>query len=686
MTALALFSESGCFIEFPAGLVGQVVTQGPSGPRWSGPSGITIADVGNYFTTDNVEAALQQLGAALSGVITPTPTLSCEDVQDCVGAALVFSSSGLAYIDAGPYIFFDGRNLASAIGGLSENTMFVMANAPTYPNGTIATAQQVAEYINPFLTTISNSALRPWAVVGDPVTQPSSSDSVSTAANIVHAGKMVRGAASPLSVGAEFENKGNIANGSGNHSITGSSDLVTGSANTAGGNFLFIAGRNNQVINSSSACSVLAGDSNIVTNSQNSVAGTGLGNILTTVFQSGVFAGLNNRMTSTNEAGIFSGRNNSMTTVNFAGIGAGDTNTINSADTSWIGAGISNQITLGGSCCSIGAGQGNWIQTTHGSIGAGQNNKIATAATHASIGGGFGNEISISAPYSAIGGGYTNFILAQYSGILSGLNCDISPSGSAPPGTVVRGSFIGAGDSLFIQSSYSAIVSGQTNHIGSDSSYGFIGGGRLNAIDLATDCAILGGRSCNIQSAVASMAMGANAQVLHSGVFIWHAYDMVNRFSSVRDNEFAASGAGGFRFRTNAANNIGADLAPGANAWVAVSATALKGQFKAVDPLSILRDLLAVPIQTYQFKDGDADYHSQINLGPTAEDWNKSFGPLLGEKYVLDRVDGEEVKTPGISDGDKMGVALASIQGLALLVEDLKKEIATLKRKFARSN
>ena len=94
-----------------------------------------------------------------------------------------------------------------------------------------------------------------------------------------------------------------------------------------------------------------------------------------------------------------------------------------------------------------------------------------------------------------------------------------------------------------------------------------------------------------------------------------------------------------------------------------------------MQPQTILDRLLTVPIQTWKFKDGNG-YHDHINLGPVAEDWDGAFADILGAKTIA--VSETEI-LPAINEGDKLGVALAAIQGLAALVYDLRNELVTLK-------
>lgn len=121
--SLATFANNCCPTEFADGTNGQALVMSGGSPTWTGPSGITIADAGSYFTTDNVEAALQQLGAAITD----------EGIQDAIGKAVspTIANTGITYDDASGTFKFDAATLVSAA-ACATPTKFVGGDNLTY--------------------------------------------------------------------------------------------------------------------------------------------------------------------------------------------------------------------------------------------------------------------------------------------------------------------------------------------------------------------------------------------------------------------------------------------------------------------------------------------------------------------------------------------------------------------------
>lgn len=242
----------------------------------------------------------------------------------------------------------------------------------------------------------------------------------------------------------------------------------------------------------------------------------------------------------------------------------------------------------------IGAGNNNTISlSSYSAIGAGANNTINSSAQYSFIGAGTGHRIQTTVVAGFIGAGFNNAIANHCTG-----------------GAVIAG---GGG---VVTGNYSTVLNGTANQISGENS-------------------VLGGVFGNIS---------------HHKVFMWNT-NLATVFSSAADSEFAVTAEGGVRIFTNAGRTTGMTMAAGASSWSAVSSAALKTNFKPVEQQSILEKLLSVPIQTYNYKDGDS-YHPTINLGPTAEDWDAAFSDLLGRKTIP--LDGAEI--PAISEGDKLGV------------------------------
>lgn len=194
-----------------------------------------------------------------------------------------------------------------------------------------------------------------------------------------------------------------------------------------------------------------------------------------------------------------------------------------------------------------------------------------------------------------------------------------------------------------------------------------------------------------LPSSASPLSAGASFIVANGGGSNYHGerasvYDvgqLVGQYAtclgcSVPGASIIIYGATGVQVSSNGANTTGVTLPIGSNAWVAISAEALKGNFIKIDPMGILKKLAAIPIQIYQFKDEAEGYYDTLHIGPTAEAWNDQFSDLLGEKKAT--LNGKEI--PGISEGDKIGVALASIQALTSLVKNLQSEIEELKTRL----
>ena len=84
-----------------------------------------------------------------------------------------------------------------------------------------------------------------------------------------------------------------------------------------------------------------------------------------------------------------------------------------------------------------------------------------------------------------------------------------------------------------------------------------------------------------------------------------------------------------------------------AGIWTNASSRTFKESFAAVDPLSVLDKLVAMPVMTWFYKGNHDDGQ---HIGPVAEDFAEVFGFGDNEKYI--------------GTVDESGVALAAIQGL----------------------
>lgn len=127
---------------------------------------------------------------------------------------------------------------------------------------------------------------------------------------------------------------------------------------------------------------------------------------------------------------------------------------------------------------------------------------------------------------------------------------------------------------------------------------------------------------------------------------------------------------------SNGALTVGSDTTNGNGAyltfggvWTSTSSRAFKESFSSVNVEAVLSKLIAMPVQTWFYKQSHAE---GLHMGPVAEDFAASFGLGSDDKHV--------------GSVDESGVAFAAIQGLNQKVESenaqLKQENAQLRGKF----
>ena len=125
----------------------------------------------------------------------------------------------------------------------------------------------------------------------------------------------------------------------------------------------------------------------------------------------------------------------------------------------------------------------------------------------------------------------------------------------------------------------------------------------------------------------------------------------------------AATGA--FSVGSDGTNGNGAYLTAG-GVWTNASSRTFKDGFAAVDVEGVLSKLVAMPVQTWFYKEA---HDEGLHMGPVAEDFAASFGLGRDDKHV--------------GTVDESGVAFAAIQGLDRKVETgnagLRRENAELR-------
>jgi hypothetical protein len=126
------------------------------------------------------------------------------------------------------------------------------------------------------------------------------------------------------------------------------------------------------------------------------------------------------------------------------------------------------------------------------------------------------------------------------------------------------------------------------------------------------------------------------------------------------NNEFSVRAAGGVRFFTNSAMNLGVSLAAGGTSWNVISDRTRKTDFLALDGESLLERVRQVPASTWRYI--DQEDRSIRHIGPMAQDFHRAFG-LNADSTTIN-----------MSDLD--GVNLAAVQALLVRTDRLRAENA----------
>ena len=196
------------------------------------------------------------------------------------------------------------------------------------------------------------------------------------------------------------------------------------------------------------------------------------------------------------------------------------------------------------------------------------------------------------------------------------------------------------------------------NFIQTGSTYATIAGGNHNTN--TSDYAAIPGGQRNVADAN-SFAAGNNAKATNTGAFVWSDGNGTVT-SSITNNSVTFRARNGYRLFTGSGTG-GAELLAGATAWSVMSDRNVKKDFAAVDSVSILEKLAAMPITQWHYKWEEPTVTPHI--GPMAQDFKHAFYP------------GSDDKTISTLEAD--GVAFAAIQGLNKKLEAQKTENAELK-------
>lgn len=170
-------------------------------------------------------------------------------------------------------------------------------------------------------------------------------------------------------------------------------------------------------------------------------------------------------------------------------------------------------------------------------------------------------------------------------------------------------------------------------------------------------------------SGTTSVTLGGLASLLGTGYPVLaitsHNNDGTNYTNAVFSNKKArfngSTAIGALSVGTDGTDGNGAYVTNGGT-WTNASSRTFKDGFAAVNVEGVLNKLVAMPVQTWFYKQSHAE---GVHMGPVAEDFATSFGLGNDDKHV--------------GTVDESGVAFAAIQGLN---KKLEKENAELRGKF----
>ena len=281
-------------------------------------------------------------------------------------------------------------------------------------------------------------------------------------------------------------------------------------------------------------------------------------------------------------------------------------------------------------------------------------NRVTDA--YGTVGGGYANlagndaATTFDTAFATVGGGLAN-TASQYSSTVAGgtLNTASGSQSTVGGGTANTASgpqsTVGGGDSNTASGTFSTVAGGALNTaIGN---YSFAAGLQANAN--ATGCFAFanwssGSGSCLGQPNVARFLLDHGLSV-----------DYFSRRPDGGGNRWIDFGD---VFPGLTINTWSGAFLSDAGVWVnASSSREAKTDFAPVDAQAILDQVVALPITTWRYREGEGDIR---HIGPMAEDFHAAFEVGYGPHTIADL--------------DARGVALAAIQGLNAKVDDAIKD------------
>jgi hypothetical protein len=218
----------------------------------------------------------------------------------------------------------------------------------------------------------------------------------------------------------------------------------------------------------------------------------------------------------------------------------------------------------------------------------------------------------------------------------------------------------------------STIAGGGTNGFGNTVSaeFGTVGGGVGNQVN--GDAATVAGGGNNTASGVGSMVPGGYGNTAsgdvsfaagyfadtngQTGAFVW-ADSTGARLAASSNGQFLVRASGGVIFYSSPGLNYGVQLAPNDGSWSSLSDRNVKEHFVPVDTQTLLEQVTALPITTWNYKTQDVSIR---HVGPMAQDFFAAFKVGEDDRHI--------------TEIDEDGVALAAVQGLNQKLEQELKQ------------
>jgi len=156
----------------------------------------------------------------------------------------------------------------------------------------------------------------------------------------------------------------------------------------------------------------------------------------------------------------------------------------------------------------------------------------------------------------------------------------------------------------------------------------------------------------------------------HSGSFIIGDHSTINTTHSDANHQMTMRFAGGYKFFTNDAANVGVALAGGANSWTTISDSTKKENFQSADGEYFLDSINKLKLGSWNYKAQDSSIR---HYGPMAQEIFKYFGKddfgTIGNDTTL-------------ATADMDGIMMIAIQTLIRENKELKNNNQLLEQRL----